>query len=344
MKKILNLLATLVMVLLLVACGVSVPENTDVTYTNKEYYPNLYIENIFVQYIGDKNESRDATQEDISKIMKVLQTTYKGVSIGDTVTKLDSIYGEHVTSVVYYENSQFGKFMDVTLVWGEEEIAITVPATHTDDSGYNIAPLQINKDVLSKAYIVASDAGMSKEEALDEVKGQFFQPMVLIMNGEEAVQNVEFDKVDEAISKLEEEKNNAKAVTTTTTVAQASLGKDLTTDLPLLFPIENDAKEVFDKNASYLLPFNHMGESIDTVSASIGERIGAKYVAWTLNYGPNGMYDLTATYFDGNQDPIADLSFGLDSEFIANTDIWFNDYKTGKSLHEIDVIQYAQGN
>ena len=342
MKKILNLLATLVMILLLVACGLSVPENSDVAYTNKEYYPNLYIENIFVQYIGDKNESRDATQEDISKIMKVLQTTYKGVSIGDTVTKLDSIYGEHVTSVVYYENSQFGKFMDVTLVWGEEEIAITVPATYTDDSGYNIAPLQINKEVLSKAYKVASDSGMSKEEALDEVKGQFFQPMVLVMNGEEAIKNVEFDKIDEAIDKLKEEKNNTKA--TATTVTQASLGRDLTTDLPLLYPIENDAKEVFDKNASYLLPFNHMGESIDTVSASIGERIGAKYVAWTLNYGPNGMYDLTATYFDGNQDPIADLSFGLDSEFVANTDIWFNDYKTGKSLHEIDVIQYAQGN
>ena len=342
MKKILNLLATLVMVLVLVACGVNVPENTDVTYTNKEYYPNLYIENIFVQYMGDKNESRDANQEDISKIMKVLQTTYKGVSIGDTVTKLDSTYGEHVTSVVYYENSQFGKFMDVTLVWGEEEIAITVPATYTDDSGYNIAPLQINKEVLSKAYKVASDSGMSKEEALDEVKGQFFQPMVLVMNGEEAIKNVEFDKIDESISKLEEEKNSSKPVAQAT--QQASLGKDLTTDLPLLFPIENDAKEVFDKNASYLLPFNHMGESIDTVSASIGERIGAKYVAWTLNYGPNGMYDLTATYFDSNQDPIADLSFGLDSEFIANTDIWFNDYKTGKSLHEIDVIQYAQGN
>ena len=341
MKKILNVLTILVMVLMLVACGVSVPENGDVTYINKEYYPNLYIENIFVQYIGDKNESRDATQEDISKIMKVLQTTYKGVSVGDTVTKLDSIYGEHVTSVVYYENSQFGKFMDVTLVWGEEEIAITVPATYTDDSGYNIAPLQINKDVLSKAYKVASDSGMSKEEALDEVKGQFFQPMVLVMNGEEAIKNVEFDKVDEAISKLEEEKNSSKPVAQA--AQQASLGKDITTDLPLLYPIENDAKEVFDKNASYLLPFNHMGESIDTVSASIGERIGAKYVAWTLNYGPNGMYDLTATYFDSNQDPIADLSFGLDSEFIANKDIWFNDYKTGKSLHEIDVIQYAQG-
>ena len=342
MKKILNLLATLVMVLLLVACGLNVPENTDVTYTNKEYYPNLYIENIFVQYMGDKNENRDATQEDISKIMKVLQTTYKGVSIGDTVSKLDSIYGEHVTSVVYYENSQFGKFMDVTLVWGEEEIAITVPATYTDDSGYSIAPLQINKEVLSKAYKVASDSGMSKEEALDEVKGQFFQPMVLIMNGEEAIKNVEFDKIDEAISKLEEEKNNSKPVAQTT--QQASLGRDLTTNLPLLYPIGDDAKEVFDKNASYLLPFNHMGESIDTVSSSIGERIGAKYVAWTLNYGPNGMYDLTATYFDSNQDPIADLSFGLDSEFIANTDIWFNDYKTGKSLHEIDVIWYAQGN
>jgi len=292
--------------------------------------------------MGDKNESRDATQEDISKIMKVLQTTYKGVSIGDTVSKLDSIYGEHVTSVVYYENSQFGKFMDVTLVWGEEEIAITVPATYTDDSGFNIAPLQINKEVLSKAYKVASDSGMSKEEALDEVKGQFFQPMVLVMNGEEAIKNVEFDKIDEAISKLEEEKNSSKPVAQAT--QQASLDRDITTDLPLLFPIENDAKEVFDKNASYLLPFNHMGESIDTVSASIGERIGAKYVAWTLNYGPNGMYDLTATYFDSNQDPIADLSFGLDSEFIANTDIWFNDYKTGKSLHEIDVIWYAQGN
>ena len=166
--------------------------------------------------------------------------------------------------------------------------------------------------------------------------------MVLVMNGEEAIKNVEFDKIDEAIDKLEEEKNNTKS--TAITVTQASLGRDITTDLPLLFPIENDTKEVFDKNASYLLPFNHMGESIDTVSASIGERIGAKYVAWTLNYGPNGMCDLTATYFDGNQDPIADLSFGLDSEFIANTDIWFNDYKTGKSLHEIDVIQYAQGN
>lgn len=342
MKKLVNLMATLVMVLVLVACGVSVPENTDATYTNKEYYPNLYIENIFVQYMGDKNESRDATQEDISKIMKILQTTYKGVSIGDTVTKLDNIYGEHVTSVVYYENSQFGKFMDVTLVWGEEEIAITVPATYTDDSGYNIAPLQINKEVLSKAYKVASDSGMSKEEALDEVEGQFFQPMVLIMNGEEAIKNVEFDKIDEAISKLEEEKNSSKPVEQAT--QQASLGRDLTTNLPLLYPIGDDAKEVFDKNASYLLPFNHMGESIDTVSASIGERIGAKYVAWTLNYGPNGMYDLTATYFDGNQNPIADLSFGLDSEFIANTDIWFNDYKTGKSLHEIDVIWYAQGN
>lgn len=342
MKKLFNLLATLVMVLLLMACGVEVPENTDVTYTNKEYYPNLYIENIFVQYIGDKTENRDVNQDDISKIMKVFQTTYKGVSVGDTVDKLDIIYGGHVTSVVYYNNSQFGKFMDVTLVWGEEDIAITVPATYTDDNGFNAVPLQINKEVLSKAYKAASDNGLSKEEALDEVKGQFFQPMVLMMNGEEAVKNVEFDKIDEAISKLKEEKNSSKS--TQQVSQQASAGRDLTTNLPLLFPIENDAKEVFDKNTSYLLPFNHMGESIDTVSASIGERIGAKYVAWTLNYGPNGMYDLTATFFDGNQNPIADLSFGLDGEFIANTDIWFNDYKTGKSLHEIDVIWYAQGN
>lgn len=341
MKKIFNLLVVLMVALVLVSCGVSVPENKDITFTSKEYYPNIYIENVYVNMTGSKIDTRDANEDDINRIMRVFQTTYKGVSIGDTVEKLDSIYGWHITSITYYDDMRFGKYADFTFVWGDAgEVQMTIPASYADNNYVKINPLSVNKDMMELAYKQGKEVNMSKEEIVDEIKAQFFQPVILIMNGEEAIQQISFDKIDEAISGLKEDKDRAQNIATSNTVSD----KDSATGLPLLFPIESDAKEVFAQNDGYLLPFNHMGESIESVADAIGSNVKASYIAWTLNYGPNGKYDLTATYYDNNENPIADLSFGLDNNFIANTDIWFNDYKSGKSLHEIDVIWYAQGN
>lgn len=78
--KVLRVLAIMVLCLVMVSCGVEVPNNPDVTYNrSKEYFSNLFIDNIHVVETGDVIGAREAEPADVDKVVTVMQSVYKGV-------------------------------------------------------------------------------------------------------------------------------------------------------------------------------------------------------------------------------------------------------------------------
>ena len=69
-----KVLAIMVVCLVLVACGVQVPNNPDVTYDrSKDYFSNLFIDKIHVIETGDTIGARVAEPADVDKVVTVIQ-------------------------------------------------------------------------------------------------------------------------------------------------------------------------------------------------------------------------------------------------------------------------------
>ena len=85
-----NLLISL-LILLLVSCGINIPKNTKVGYSNNDYSSHLFTNEIVVQDWNAEENKETATypvsEREIKYINSVFKTIYDGVIIGDTVTK-----------------------------------------------------------------------------------------------------------------------------------------------------------------------------------------------------------------------------------------------------------------
>lgn len=324
--KVLRVLAIMVLCLVMVSCGVEVPNNPDVTYNrSKEYFSNLFIDNIHVVETGDVIGAREAEPADVDKVVTVMQSVYKGVSVGDTVDRLDAIYGKHVTSIAYYgDDMRFGKHMSVTFVWGDEEVELTVPASYDDNNKYLVMPLQVNEDMMKKAYKMAKDINLTKEEMEEEVKAQFFQPTLLIKSGVEEVEYVEFEKatnIEEYISLTNE---------------------DIETEYELAHEdIKEFATEILVRNQGVFLPFNNMSEDIDSLSDEIYVKLKADLAKINAMAGNRMGAFLSITYYKHGEE-LATLYYMLDDELFATQDISL-EFKNGKVKKGIDVLHYALG-
>lgn len=326
MKNVLRVLAIMVVSLVLVACGVQVPNNPDVTYNkSREYFSNLFIDNIHVVETGDTIGTRAAEPADVDKVVTVMQSVYKGVSIGDTVDRLDAIYGNHLTSIAYYgDDMRFGKHMSVTFVWGDEEVELTVPAAFDDGNKYLVMPLQVNKSMMEKAYKLGKELNLTKEEMEEEVKAQFFQPTLLIKSGIEDVEYVEFEKatnIEEYISLTD---------------------NDVESNYELAHEDDKEfVTEILVRNQGVFLPFNNTSEDIDSLSDDIYAKLKADLAKIDAMAGNRIGAFLSVTYYKHGEE-IATLYYALDEELFVTEDISL-EFKNGKVKKGIDVLHYALG-
>lgn len=321
-----KVLAIMVVCFMMVACGVQVPNNPDVTYDrSKDYFSNLFIDKIHVIETGDTIGARVAEPADVDKVVTVMQSVYKGVSVGDTVDRLDAIYGNHLTSIAYYgDDMRFGKHMSVTFVWGDEEVELTVPASYDDNNKYLVMPLQVNEDMMKKAYKMAKDINLTKEEMEEEVAAQFFQPTLLIKNGEEGVEYVEFEKatnIEEYISLTD---------------------NDIETNYELAHDDDKEfVTEILVRNQGVFLPFNNMSEDIDSLSDDIYVKLKADLAKIDAMAGNKIGAFLSVTYYKHGEE-IATLYYALDEELFVTEDISL-EFKNGKTKNGVDVLHYALG-
>lgn len=326
MRNAVKMMAIMVLGLVLVACGVDVPNNPNVTYDrSKDYFSNLFIDKIHVIETGDTIGARVAEPADVDKVVTVMQSVYKGVSVGDTVDRLDAIYGNHLTSIAYYgDDMRFGKHMSVTFVWGDEEVELTVPASYDDNNKYLVMPLQVNEDMMKKAYKMAKDINLTKEEMEEEVAAQFFQPTLLIKSGIEDVEYVEFEKatnIEEYISLTD---------------------NDVESNYELAHEDDKEfVTEILVRNQGVFLPFNNTSEDIDSLSDDIYVKLKADLAKIDAMAGNRIGAFLSVTYYKHGEE-IATLYYGLDEELFVTQDISL-EFKNGKVKKGIDVLHYALG-
>lgn len=158
MKKLVKVLMVMVMSLMFVSCdaycagkknqNVGYVSNTDYSYLSSSEYLN------YVKYYINDTEAwdvRDFNEFDLSIANKVLQSTYKGYSIGDTVARVDKYADSigvrrHYVYMIYF-NDYSGQVM---ITW--DRMAIFIPFTIQGDD--KILILGQSKDFLQHiAYI-----------------------------------------------------------------------------------------------------------------------------------------------------------------------------------------------
>ena len=205
-----NLLISLLM-LLLVSCGIDIPKNTKVGYSNNDYSSHLFTNEIVVQDWNAEENKETATypisEREIKYVNSVFKTIYDGVIIGDIVTKLDDLYKTHVTTIQYYSSKRVGNTIQIIFTWNEGNVVLSVPAVLSDDN--SLMPLQVNKEVIESAKKFAKDSGANSKETeniINDITESFFNPSFTIKDRE----NISFKDLDNELKILKEnsEKSN----------------------------------------------------------------------------------------------------------------------------------------
>ena len=199
-----NLLISLLM-LLLVSCGINIPKNTKVGYSNNDYSSHLFTNEIVVQDWNAEENKETATypvsEREIKYINSVFKTIYDGVIIGDIVTKLDDLYKTHVTTIQYYSSKRVGNTIQIIFTWNEGNVVLSIPAVLSDDN--SLMPLQVNKEVIESAKKFAKDLSANSKETEDiinDVTESFFNPLFSIKDRE----NISFKDLDNELKILKE--------------------------------------------------------------------------------------------------------------------------------------------
>ena len=152
MKKVMKVLMIMVMSLVFVSCDAygAGRKNQDVGYVNNVDYSYLsspeYLD--YVKYFINDTEAwdvREYDEFDLTVVNKVLQITYKGYSIGDTIARVDKYADSigarrHYVNMIYF-NDYSGQVM---ITW--ERMALFIPFTIQGDD--NILILGQSKDFL----------------------------------------------------------------------------------------------------------------------------------------------------------------------------------------------------
>lgn len=207
MKKLL----TILFIFTLVSCGIDVPQNTKVGYSNNDYTSHLFTNEIAVQDWNADENKENATyavsEKEIKYINSVFKTIYDGITIGDVVTKLDNLYKTHSTVVQYYSSKRVGNTVQIVFTWDEGNVILTVPAVLSEDN--SLKPLQVNSDVIKSSKNFAKNLGANSKETEDiinDVVESFFNPSFSI--GEK--DNISFKELDNELKILKEnlEKTN----------------------------------------------------------------------------------------------------------------------------------------
>ena len=158
MKKLVKVLMIMVLGMMLVGCDsyCAGKKNQDVGYVNNVDYSYLsspeYLD--YVKYYINDTEAWDVREYndfDLSIVNKVLQITYKGYSIGDTVARVDKYADSigvrrHYVNMIYF-NDYSGQVM---ITW--DRMSLFIPFTIQGDD--KILILGYSKDYLQHAATI----------------------------------------------------------------------------------------------------------------------------------------------------------------------------------------------
>ena len=100
-------------------------------------------------------------------------------------------------------------------------------------------------------------------------------------------------------------------------------------------------EEIIEINRDILLPFNHMGETMDSLSDEVYDRLNADRAVVNAMAGNQFGAFLSVTYYKGRKE-IATLYFMLDMDLTVTEDISL-EFTNGKTIRGINIIHYANG-
>ena len=340
MKKLYKLLFGL-SVIFMVACGSSYEKNPHLSKINEDVtVAKMQIkEKSYNGFTSDsKPEEKEYGADEEKLVDDILHTKYDNLSIYQVIfeisAQLDSLCD---VIVLYNEYTQMGS---VNFIWDTKgnTVTLSIPITKRNKK-YLIMELSEVASSTMKSIDNQKDRSLEEKERVKAVgyKQAWIPTLYTTFNGEGKEVSLEdiksLDEIRDLINNEEEiiYENNS----------YSQYNDTINTGAKELFKTPKEALAVLKANESYLLPYNHMGESISSLSSEVEDRIGAYYYAITLEMGPSGENYLIITYFNKSEDYIGDLSFKLDKNNIATKEICL--VIGDKVMYNVDVIHFGQG-
>lgn len=340
MKK-LHWLLLVFSIMFMVACGSSYEKNPHLSKINddvsaakmkikeKSYSGFTYDSKVEEKTYGDEEEK---LVDDILHIKYNYLPIYQiifGIS-----AQLDSPCN---VNILYNEYTQMG---GVHFIWDTKGniVTLSIPITKRNKK-YLIMELSEVASSTMKSIDNQKDRSLEEKERVKAVgyKQAWIPTLYTTFNGE----GKEFSLEDiKSVYEIRDLINNEEEIISENN-SYSQYNDTINTGAKELFKTPKEALAVLKANESYLLPYNHMGESISSLSSEVEDRIGAYYYAITLEMGPSGENYLIITYFDKSEDYIGDLSFKLDKNNIATEEICL--VIGDKVMYNVDVIHFGQG-
>ena len=339
MKKLYKLLLGL-SVIFMVACGSSYEKNPHLSKINEDVtVAKMQIkEKSYNGFTSDsKPEEKEYGADEEKLVDDILHTKYDNLSIYQVIFEISAQLDSSCDVIVLYnEHLQMG---GVHFIWNEKEdmVTLSIPITKRNKK---YLPMELSEIASStmKSIDNKKDLSLEEKERIKAVgyKQAWIPTLYTTFNGEAKEVSLEDIKSLDEIKGLIKSTNYKKE-----DISQNTSQYNSNIEPQLLFPTPKEALKVLKANENYLLPYNHMGESIESLTFEILDRLQAPYFAITVEMGPSGDNYLIVTYFDKSENYIGDLSFKLDKNDIATEEICL--VIGEKIMYNVDVIHFGQG-
>lgn len=336
MKKVFNLLVVLVLSIVIVACGgfelKKNPHIKRVEYSKVDLDKAISFIRVAklttIDTSGDTVVSEFTGFED-NILISVLETEYKGLTFRNLIVGISEQLGEKC--VVDIMSSPIMGGASITFVWDDGSVVLSIPLEIRKD-GYAI--LEVPSFVAGSIERIWDSKDIPKEEKEEMITREYkssWEPSMVVFGEMVDMENPKYlDIIDRIKSRgeyLGVDKMDDNYETSNYEIADGA-------------PVEF-IEDIVMTNENMLLPFNHMGETIDSLSDEIYDKLGADRAVVNAMAGNKIGAFLSVTYYKGRKE-LATLYFMLDMDLVVTDDISL-EFTNGKTIQGVDVIYYANG-
>ena len=328
MKKLVNLLMALVMVVLFVSCGFEAKKNPyikTVEYTSNELDDALdSIRKVSVTTIDSSGNvsTRDFEGLENNILLSTLSTEYRGVTIHSLVVGISKALNEECV-IELMKNEKLGS-ASISFIWADGQVLLSIPM-EISKSGYKI--LEVPEYVVTSMERILKDKNIPQEEKDNMLQREYdsaWTPSLVVFGNMVDMSNIKDIKVDELIDNSTGYLNVEKA-------DRFSIDENASVEF---------IEDILERNLNVLLPYNHMGEYMDTLMDEVFDKLGADMGVVNAMAGNQFGAFLSVTYYKAHNE-IATLYFMLDEDLYVTEDISL-EFPNGKVIKDIDVINYAR--
>lgn len=334
MKKMFNLLVVLVLSMVIVACGgfelKKNPHIKRVEYSKVDLEKaTSWIKSTKVRTVdtsGDMTVS-DFTGFEDNILISVLETEYKGLTFRNLIAGISEQLGEKCIVEIAYSKSMGGG--TITFLWGDGNVAISAGLEIRKD-GYSILEVpSFVVETMKKIWNSKDIPNFEKEQMIQREYKGFWEPSIVIFGEIVDMENPKYLEIIDMI------KSRVDYLSVDKVDNYETSNYEIMDGAPVEF-----LEEISTINQDMLLPFNHMGETIDSLCDEVYDRLDAdRAVVNAMSGNMMGAF-LSVTYYKGRKE-IATLYFMLDMDLTVTEDISL-EFTNGKTIKGVDVIHYAR--